>query len=354
MQIVGMKPISATGSTPRFGWSYEAHTAIEQAVAKQLPAETDSFKRFLQTNMADINRISVEQDTKHPGPKHYTDLEELYPNGEQPFDPPNKTNYVRSFETVQKFFAPEAKARKQDEFIRQPLNTASKTRFLKSNTNGFQATMQSYNQLVDLLKEINQTPFFFSSEKQKLRTNLTKTLGELSHYAADLQQPLHLTCYASWKQKFKYPSRKSGATIKDGGAHFYLELSMPKPDDFSPMAKTASKPNHHPPRQLEHNLLNQMEKSYLSIFDLVQSDQQAQQTSQGLYEYFSQLKQAWTPILETHVRTATKTLETLLYSAYIEAGRPDVDKLAPETTVTGSLYRAARRRVSERVKQMHQ
>ncbi len=297
----------ARNPAPKFGWGWDSHNAIEAASIHWLP--DSSFKGFLQRHLPEINRVSIRQDTEHEGPQHYLNLEDTA-------QPPISKEEAHDFNRVRQQFSPQNQAAQRQQFRQSPLSAERLAKF----TNVFQVTTQLYDGLVGLLKQASIAPWLPPASKAQLGGQITETVGALSHYAADLNQPLHTTRHSTWQTALAKPNEQ--------GSHHFMEVILFTKSENrnlgNNLAKLHYQPTYLPPLGLKQRLLQQIQNAYLQVFNLAQGDAQGRNSPST---YFASLKQAWQPIATQQTVASACTVSDILHSAYEEAGRPDLSQL---------------------------
>ena len=177
---------------PKFGWGWGAHTSIETAAFSMMPKS--SFKKTLEDNLMAINRLSVDCDVYNAGPKHFLGLEKMSPNHTSFYNP-----WRHGFKGVEK-------AHLEYQMLQEP-DSAEWTK----GENVFNETMTLYKKLVAQLKQIGQSG---KLPKQK-ESALLETVASLSHYAADLTQPMHTTEFYDWNIPSDEANRALSLRLKD-------------------------------------------------------------------------------------------------------------------------------------------
>lgn len=311
----GVSSRFANPSQPKFGWGWDAHRVIEKASAQLLP--DSSFKDFLHEGMDTINRLSVEQDTQHPGPKHYLDVEMVPHHTSTPHLA--STPESRDWKHMRQYFTRRAKTLKKRELEREPIRPQQVAHF----DNVFNTSVALYRQFVQQLRQVHTINTLSTAERGALKAKLTATVAELSHYVGDLHQPLHTTSYTSWDLAFpgKHP----------GGSHLYMEVDMLDQQDHDHLEQQIAKSGHTPRSMplswLQSLLLTRLQQGYLQLYDMVRVDARARHGNPNAALYFKRLKEGWSAITSHGVKASAHTLSDVLYSAYREAGMPNMRTL---------------------------
>ena len=293
------------------------------------------WKQFLNRRIENIHHHSILQDENHKGPDHYINLENTEVLG-----PREVSQTDRTFEGVQRHFTPELQSQLADRFEKQPLDVATLTAARSATSkppgenwdgqsNVYDRIQRSYDHLVAELKEATAKPPGWIFEKVRRMKALEKTVGELSHYVADLHQPMHTTGFHSWPTAYVWRS-EYGYDIN--GSHDVFERALFSTEELWRWRKGIEKEHGAVPlpkskEAIMARLGREVEKGYLLMPDLIDTDGKAWDTTGNDEDYFEVLRKAWRPIAQHQMEKGTENLSAMLALAYKEAGKPDLSVL---------------------------
>ncbi len=322
LKAVNKRPASSKAerlsiSDIRFGWSTEGHRHIERTAINLLP--NNSYRRFLQQNMAAINEVSALQDRNNSGPDHFVPLEQSESGGQ-----PLRQAEDHSFGTIDKAFSANRRTGRENALGTQKASALEMAADGVPARNVFNATMGEYRRLVALLRKASGDKT--ASNQQQFSKALVERVGSLAHFVGDLNQPMHTSYFYNWRL----------ATPEKRKAHKELERNVMSPLDY---VNWANRLSAHPSSSLNRALhsrvvpscvLDALQKSHIGMFTLVAADRESRTMKGQPVDYLEKLHRAWRPVMETQLSESTVLLNQLLHSAFVEAEKPVIQALPIE------------------------
>lgn len=286
LNVVSAKALGWTKPPIRFGWASPTHTAIEAASIESLlrGKNLPDLASFLQSAAPVIHAQSdLEDMNKDFASRHYINLDDLDPTEE----------HVIS------------------------------------------ETIRLYESLVGQFREFN-TP-----QSPEKAIYLAQTIGSLAHYVGDLHMPLHTSKTYTWKTKYSWQNPffndgQGGPTrsvLRD--IHAYIEFKiMNLQRSAESFEDSIGLPGFVQGEKLKTYLLAIANASFAQIESIKTTDQRARKNlasrkraRKRRTQYFNRLIQTLTPMMQADLRSASQVLATLIYSAYVEAGKPALPEL---------------------------
>lgn len=272
----------ALASPPAFGWGFDAHRIIARSAAAALPEPLAGFYRARAQKVASA---SIEPDTRLrdqlkevEARRHYLDLDELSrpPFGDIPAD-----------------------------------EAAARARFGGKRLDEAGLLPWRVAEVHSLLRDA------FSRRDASACARLS---GWLAHYAADASQPLHTT------------KNHDGQLTGNRGIHAAFETDMigRRREVY---ANRARLPASFSPRRVDDPaafIMEEMVRAYGHVDEVLKADSQAmlQVKKQGK-DYLEALEERAGDLAGARLREASANVASLWYSAWVQAGRPDLPASAP-------------------------
>lgn len=312
----------------RFGWIHRVHASIQDGATNLLGNRSSgdaSLYDFLDRyNDQFIHYYSDQQDVDPETPDaikgHSLDTEKIWdPHAQSSLSP---VPQPQGLFTVQQRFHPEKRPERVSYFRENPLDFQTVANL--SERNVAVSVVENYNQLVQQLREAPQK-LAQGEGKRDLVKELCRTLGKLSHYVGDLHDPMHNTM-AEWRLPEASAFGTAHYTI-DGVNLMDEEACLAWKKAFNKTAPAWFQPSVWGPEQIKRQIARAAEQGHLKVFDIFKTDMQARQSSPNGDTYTKNVTQAWRPIVQEQMASASRMLVNILHSAYAAAGRPNLDRL---------------------------
>lgn len=270
-RVIGVSVIAflVLSSCPQLvhSWGYEAHRMISKRAVKSLPT---AIQPFYDDHWDSLERLSVYPDRRRyfndvEGPRHYVDLERL----------PGDT-------------IPETYQQAVNHYGWETLNRAGYVPW---------RAQKVYEQLVDALRNERYVRVLFKS-------------GTLSHYVADAHVPLHTT------------ENYDGQLTGDTGVHsrFESDLIEQFPDVIEERYDPAQQVEDVPAR-----LIETVHTSHGFVQEVLAGDRQNQYSNREKDGYsLVKARETHGELASRRLNDAAHTTASLWYSAWVEAGRPEL------------------------------
>lgn len=348
-----------------FGWAPHGHTAIHQSIAQNPWLPDKGLRQLFALNRDNIDSISSQLDY-HNAPKHIVD-DFLYQrhglNTELYFDESLKHQYEYTAEERASYVLNGVKH-----------HTLTADKYLKpENFYRFEDSPNLLSNLLDLHKKLTQkfealnkleqdknatkNEAFYQAFMDNRRREIYRYMAEVAHFAADLCQPFHVTAFSPWDSWILPYEQEVDLTHK--GAHWFSEdLMLNKADSYLRWleADTSAANRREPLKKplaksdLKKTLMRTARNSYRKFVACVEADYTVRKEL-GLLDdsgdsvqlkplmvsgtvhdrYEKALLKLWESILSPQHTQATELASRLIYSAYLNAGKPDLKPLLAET-----------------------
>lgn len=293
----------------KFGWSWQGHRAIERAAFESLPKEARPLKQFFKQHLDEINQHSINEDKKPDNTSHLFFWEQLNQKNVKKL-PANQ----RDFDIIKDKFSFENKKH----FIKQNRTSPVSQETLNSKSNPFSLSVGLYHQLVSQLKQLEQANT--APEQETIKQSILKTTGKLSHYVADLTQPMHSTQYYFWN----LPSKEQPNSHRFFEMHLLTEgetiqwMIKQSKEIYTEGKRVFNKADF---KQLKSRLCEEANKSYERFYDIVMNDA-AIRGSVHDDRYSDLLRIRWKDIAKDRMSVAANLLNQIVTAAYQEADSP--------------------------------
>jgi hypothetical protein len=324
----------------QFGWFSPGHHAIDKGAIFRLKEDTPkerSWKAYLISHWRNIEAGNDMQDILYDGPNHYISLPDrgnippTLPNG----DPdPNAGKPKRySLEEMAELMSPEMLSAWETAWRQFPLepNTMLPTDSL------YNAVLESYalvkKQLVQIAQGNKKLDLVVKDEQQQAQETrevfyeeLSKNIGRLTHYAADMFIPFHVNNgVADWEV---WPGEPNI------GMHLFSEGDVLTKSDYTGLVEEAKQrledPNQTPLPELTETTLPQfilakMQASFRKLFEIAAVHRQTvadPSVNQSKNTGLRALKDRVRPILAQQIREAQEAIGGMLQAVWKEAGEP--------------------------------
>ncbi len=325
-------------SSLRFGWINTAHSAIQEEATGLLPQS--GLQNFLQKNAFRVDYFSQREDEEfsRKGPPHFLYLERLWQEG---FEQRGRFDRMPFFK-VRRAFDAQARKRLGERLVAEPLTperldalgAAGQANVYQSVVDHYQAMVQTFAEIRQRQDQLKRNQKMEGEDRYRLTYRLTELAGQLSHFVADLYQPMHDTYY-DWE--IPAPARS---------AHFAID-GLLYSDSRHRQDFTAWRDQFHRSRatrrfepealslpEIKRLLAGGLEACYMKVFDLVQADARARSESRRFLifginkaKYLEKLRAAWSPIIQQQMNQAAEMTAALLHSAYVAGGAPNLGAL---------------------------
>jgi len=204
---------------PRSGsaWGEEGHRYINLVAAQKLPADMPQFFRDSAERLSFLG----------PEPDRWRDSRELY----SALSAVNGPDHFVDIDKAEDFAALPNDRYKYSEWLRSTGRNPEATGFLPY------AILENF-QKVEVLFRLWRDPRH-ESEKTQIEQNIIFYAGVLGHYVADGSQPLHTTIHYNGWSTSSNPELYTREPLHGRFESAFVKANI-KPDDFSPLAKTAT------------------------------------------------------------------------------------------------------------------
>ncbi|MBX2860826.1 MAG: hypothetical protein KTR14_06300 [Vampirovibrio sp.] len=319
-------------SAPRFGWGAQSHHAFHQKILNDGGLKSPSLRNFVESNTALINGYSDSLHLYEKGRNHHAHLEDL-------MGPSYKTkDDVPTFEAVKNRFTPDLKERIKNMIPAQP-RTYHQLENTHNKRNALYQTMDAYLKLVSRFRDIAHHKPATEFQQMEVKSDLVRLTARLSHYLADLYQPLHLTNYYTWtlpvRDENERPLSLHPILEYDPDMNnLYHEWGVTPFGRQNLPGTTVGSGSAMATTEFEAQLLRDIRQSYAKVADMAQADAGLrQQLNNGenadSQAYLRDLKSAVAPIMIRQAEKGAHMLVKALESAYQKSGRPDLTTLEP-------------------------
>lgn len=226
------------------------------------------------------------------------------------------------------------------------------------DVSGFQTTAEGYTgnvlssseilyeQLVALFRDAHRVAHSDTSDRVELEKAIAITCGHLLQYIADTTQPFHTTVFATGKlpysfteteadgvslrRYFNYPGKKDGEIKKFDSLHSWLEgqqVTEAVRDHLDEANKRDVK-TLSTATDFHNRLMKEVKQAYRQIFSILKIAIDVQNTTHARDVYFDQMAQRLSPIVQRQMSAALKLGADVIWSAYVQAGSPDLSLLS--------------------------
>lgn len=322
----------------RFGWISTAHNAIQEEAVSLLPES--SLQGFLQKNEFRVDYFSQREDEEfsRKGPRHFLSVAQFWQ------ETPNPGNGLdrKPFRKIRRFFSALAREERAEAFAREPLTPSQLDALgVSGQKNVYQSVIDNYQALVDAFGELKRLEgglkrgqALEGKTRYDLNYRLAELSGQLSHFIGDLYQPMHGTFY-DWE--IPAPA-KSAHFAMDG----LLFSDSRHKQDFTAWREQFRQQRIQRRFEAEALSLDEikgllargLEANYMKLYDIVQADAHARDTSFKFLifgtdkaRYQEKIHAAWSPIIQQQMNLAAEMTATLFHSAYTTAGSPNLGLL---------------------------
>jgi hypothetical protein len=274
VSLVAAMVLLSSGSRPAFGWGLVAHRVVTESAAEHMPSGLASF---FGRESARLQEMSVEPDTvlkrEEPGreeKRHFINIDAL---DTFPFE-----GVPVPYAEAASLFG-ETKLRKQGTL---PWRIAS---------------------VLDDLR---------GAMRRKDAAGIVRQAGYLSHYVADLFQPLHLT------------KNFDGQLTCNAGIHHAFESEMI--ERSSSRYRTAVMESRVVAATVERpgeTVFRWIRETYPLVERILEADHEAMKAlKDDGKDYYQELDKLAGPIVERQLSAAAAAVASLWYTAWVQAGKP--------------------------------
>ncbi|MEB3285966.1 MAG: hypothetical protein VKJ04_00530 [Vampirovibrionales bacterium] len=344
------RPASTDSVSLQFGWGARQHREVVDqviSIAELTQAQENnsgsSFTQFMRAFQPRIDARSSLLDTQSPEPNGYSHFLNVETEGErfkvdgklyEPADvrsPFAQATLSEMRALWDAHYPSENVDRPYDELL------AYKTDAEGWSGNVLNSVSRRYWDLVDLFKDtsVRKLQAMSEAERKERISSLINCIADISHYAADLAQPLHDSTFSNHRLLTPFSeTRPDGSKIRSEKfqtMHSFLEFSDAILDRIALKPPRALK-RAIPKDAIPQHLMQVLRQTYPRVGEILDADEAARKLGSDGYE--QRLGLALHPLVNEQLDVASRLSAELIWSAYQAGGAPDLKLLLPELAPT--------------------